>query len=450
MKKYLVILLVCCASVAYATDYNPLTNWVNAPGSPAAWSYGGRIETAYGTGVFGNLILGTHTSGGAFSDQYVVPNTANTCVVGKTDPWLGKPGPLLNAWTTYQATARLTPEAGVYDITGNFIGTGYANPSVQLTNVYIVKNGTDILWQGLINDYVTPANFALTVVPLQAGDTIDFISGNGAPQGESRTCLTANVIAAEVLLAWAPSPEDGAKEVAVSTNLCWNGPVNDPNYPDPNGNFFSYNVYYGPADNLNNLAGPFLVSGNEPHCYTPASALDPETEYAWRVDVLIPNGPVRTGDVWTFTTEPAYDQAQLVSPTPSGATDVAYAATLQWLNDSKAEWTNVYFSTNETLVTSRDPSVQVLSKAAATSTYDPFGVDLMNYNTTYYWVVDEGAGNAVVAPGTVWSFTTKAVECLAPVADWDVNGDCTIDLAEFAGLASLWLQCGYDHPGACQ
>ncbi len=92
----------------------------------------------------------------------------------------------------------------------------------------------------------------------------------------------------------------------MSTNLCWNGPANDPNYPDPNRNFFSYNVYYGPADDLNNLAGPFLVSGDEPHCYTPASPLDPETEYAWRVDVLVPNPPgepvVRTGDVWTFTT----------------------------------------------------------------------------------------------------------------------------------------------------
>ena len=194
MKKMMVLLaVVFCASMAYATDYNPLTDWVDAPGTPAAWSYGARIETGYATGVFGDLILGVHKYTAPFTDRYEVPNTAHTCVVGKTDPWQSKPGPLMNAWTTYQATARLTPEAGIYDIAGSYTGTGYASPSIQLTNVYVVKNGSNILWQGLVNDYHTPASFALTGVTLNAGDYVDFISANGADAGESRTSLTALV-----------------------------------------------------------------------------------------------------------------------------------------------------------------------------------------------------------------------------------------------------------------
>jgi len=450
MKKMLasVLLLACFAGTALATNYNPLTDWVDSPGTPVAWSYGGRVETGHGTGVFGDLIPGTHQLSDPFIDYWLVPNTAGTCQIGKRDPWLGHPGPVMNAWVTHQATARLTPEAGIYDITGDFIGTGYVKPPVQVTNVYILKNGTDILWQGLVTDHSTHVTFALTDVTLLTGDYIDFISANDGP-GESRSCLTADITAKIGLLAWAPSPEDGAVDVNLNTSLCWYGPANDPNYPDPNGDFFSYNVYYGPADDLNNLAGPFLVSGGEPHCYTPAIALDQETEYAWRVDVLVPNGPVRTGNVWTFTTGPAYDPAVLVNPAPSGVTGVAYDAILDWNNALGVEWADVYFGTNEALVISRDPSVQVASQTTDTS-YDPFGVDLMNYNTAYYWAVDEGIGNEVVTAGAVWSFTTKAVECLVPVADWDVNGDCVIDLAEFAELAALWLQCGYDHPAACQ
>jgi len=193
MKKYVIILVVCSVSAAYATDYNPLADWVDAPGQPAAWSYGARIETGYGTGVFGNLILGTHEPGGPFLDRYVVPDTYETCQIGKSDPWLGYPGPVLNAWVTYQATARVTPESGFYDVTVSFIGTGYVNPSIQSTNVYVVKSGTHVLWQGQINDYVTPAGTTLTNIAFTTGDYLDFISGNNNT-GESRTSLTAQLV----------------------------------------------------------------------------------------------------------------------------------------------------------------------------------------------------------------------------------------------------------------
>ncbi len=458
MKKMIVLLaVICCTSMAYATDYNPLTDWVNYPGEPNAvypWTFGFRIETAAGSGVFGDFSPMVHVPAlwttAPTGDAWVDPGEAPhyTCSIWKIAPWNPNTNVGMMVWTTYSPVTRVTPEPGIYDLTGSFIGIGYTT-SFPVTKVYIIKNNTDVLFNSSVSDYTTPSPFDISSIDIQTGDYIEFVVGNLDGGPEHRAALTADLVAQEVLLAWGPSPEDGAADVNLNTSLCWNGPANDPNYPDPNGNFFSYNVYYGPTDDLNNLAGPFLVSGGEPHCYTPAIALDQETEYAWRVDVVIPNGPIRTGDVWTFTTGPAYDPAELVSPAPSGVTGVAYDAILDWNNTLGVEWADVYFSTNEALVTSRDPSVQVASQTTDT-TYDPFGVDLMNYNTTYYWAVDEGIGTEVVTAGAVWSFTTKAVECLAPVADWDINGDCTIDLAEFAELAGLWLQCGYDHPGACQ
>ncbi len=193
MKKMIVLLaVVCCASMAYATNYNPNTDWVVAPGEPDAWTYGGRVETA--PGVFDAFIPGTHVPAIAgFIDGYLVPGTYDTCAIFQVDPWKGNAGPVLNAWVNYQATARVTPEAGIYDLTVSFIGTGYADPSVQDTNVYVVKNGSDVLWQGKINDYVTPAGTSISNLVFAAGDYLDFISGNNGP-GESRSCLTANLV----------------------------------------------------------------------------------------------------------------------------------------------------------------------------------------------------------------------------------------------------------------
>ena len=249
---------------------------------------------------------------------------------------------------------------------------------------------------------------------------------------------------------WGPSPKDGATDVRVDTDLCWHSPSDD-----PTGDTFSYHVYYRDPD-PNNWAGPFLVTGPEPHCYTPESDLTPGVEYTWRVLVIEPNEPgepyIRPEpNVWTFTTEPVYGKADLFSPSPSGTPDVALDATLQWDAGSNAQWHNVYFSTNETLVANRDVSVRVEYMLPATTTFhDSFGADLMDVSTTYFWIVDAGAGENVVAPGDEpWNFTTEPLECLPPVSTLDQNGDCVIDLNEFLGIAANWLKCGYNNPAYC-
>jgi len=202
MKKLVVLLaVVCCASMAFATNYNPLTDWVVAPGAPAAWQFGARLETAYGTGVFGALVPDTHLAStwGPIPDSDGWADTTssgNTCSIWWKDPWQAGPGPVMNAWDNHQATARVTPQAATYNLAVSWIGTGYAAPATQTTNVYVVMNGSTILWQAQIhgaNAYTVPVGTTLSNLTFAAGDYLDFISANANDAGESRTKLTANL-----------------------------------------------------------------------------------------------------------------------------------------------------------------------------------------------------------------------------------------------------------------
>lgn len=192
-STFQIFVFIYCAGITFATDYNPLTDWIDFPGSPAAWNFGGRVETGYGTGIFGDFILGAHVPDIAgFMDGYMVPGTYDTCSILKIDPWRDNPGPVMNAWTTYQATARVSPEAGIYNVEVSFIGTGYAAEGVGSTNVYVVKNGSGILFQGNLHDYSTSVGTTLTNITFHAGDYLDFISANNGTS-ESRSCLTATL-----------------------------------------------------------------------------------------------------------------------------------------------------------------------------------------------------------------------------------------------------------------
>ncbi len=204
MKKLLVsvLLVACSAGMAWATDYNPLTDWTLYPDDPAAWDFGGRLETGYGTGVFGDFLPMNHIpalwTGAPDGDAYQLPaqyDPSGTCTIWWKEPWRGTSVAMM-AWTFYQATARVTPEPGIYNLDVSFIGTGYAAADYQTTNVYVVKNGTDVLWQAQIHGadaYTVPVGTSLTELGFSGTDYLDFISANGADAGESRSSLTANL-----------------------------------------------------------------------------------------------------------------------------------------------------------------------------------------------------------------------------------------------------------------
>jgi hypothetical protein len=84
---------------------------------------------------------------------------------------------------------------------------------------------------------------------------------------------------------------------------------------------------------------------------------------------------------------------------------------LGWKEGRYAVTRNVYFGTDVNAVTEAsesDPRGVLIAKGLNDVTTDPLGADLLEYNTTYYWRVDEINDADPNSPwiGAVWSFTT--------------------------------------------
>ena len=86
-----------------------------------------------------------------------------------------------------------------------------------------------------------------------------------------------------------------------------------------------------------------------------------------------------------------------------GAEGVSDATSLSWTAGVTAVEHDVYFGTDADLVAAGDASV-LMGRVAETS-YTP--ADLLVWNTTYYWKVDEVTEDGTVIPGTLYGFTTE-------------------------------------------
>ncbi len=139
------------------------------------------------------------------------------------------------------------------------------------------------------------------------------------------------------------------------------------------------------------------------------------------------------------------------SPVPAhNATGVDPTQVLSWSFAGDSTYTyDVYFSTSATAVNTNDPSAYMGNQAQ--TSFDPFGAAAMDWSTTYYWRIDQKdtTDPSKVDFGDLWRFTTTVPVCDPPLP-FDVDGNCKIDLAEFAALAELWLECNWVPQEACQ
>ena len=112
--------------------------------------------------------------------------------------------------------------------------------------------------------------------------------------------------------------------------------------------------------------------------------------------------------VGVFVLEPTGAPGVPTTPNPTdGATGISIDTMISWTNGANTDDVDVYFSSNQTLVTSKDASVRIYS-GMAISTIDPSGVGSLDYNTTYYWrIVCKNSADAET-DGPVWSFTTES------------------------------------------
>jgi hypothetical protein len=160
---------------------------------------------------------------------------------------------------------------------------------------------------------------------------------------------------------------------------------------------------------------------------------EPGTTYYWRVDEVEKDATtIHEGQVWSFTTAPvtAWD------PLPGdGGNFIDPNAVLTWKAGTGATGHEVYFGTDRDAVANRDPSVfqgrQVVPLIA---------MGILDSDATYYWLVDEVVGGAIVE-GSVWSFTTRGV---IPKLDPTLVGWWKME-DEGAGKAIDYS--GWDHDG---
>jgi hypothetical protein len=117
--------------------------------------------------------------------------------------------------------------------------------------------------------------------------------------------------------------------------------------------------------------------------------------YYWRVDEFEPP-TTHTGDVWSFTTEGA---VAALNPA-NGAEDVTQTPTLTWAPGFGTSH-EIYFGTDADSLELKG------SGNLGSESYEP---GQLEWNTTYYWRVDEANSTNADSPwtGPLWSFSTAS------------------------------------------
>jgi hypothetical protein len=216
--------------------------------------------------------------------------------------------------------------------------------------------------------------------------------------------------------AYLPNPADKAEGVSINPSLSW----------APGFGAKLHTVYFGEtSDEVDNADGGQAqgVVGFSPDTLKMAKT------YYWRVDefdIL----ETHKGDVWSFTTEGA---VTAVDPA-NDAVDVSQTPVLTWTSGLGATY-EIYFGADAGALEKK------ASGNLGSESYEP---GQLEWNTTYYWRVDEAnSANADSSwTGPTWSFTTANFLIID-----DMEGYNDLDPADPASnrIFNAWID-GYDDP----
>ncbi|MHC4533836.1 MAG: hypothetical protein ACYS6K_07785 [Planctomycetota bacterium] len=216
--------------------------------------------------------------------------------------------------------------------------------------------------------------------------------------------------------AYLPDPSDGGETVAVDTRLSWTAGFGGK----------LHTVYFGESfDEVDNATGglPQGVTTYEP------GPLKQAKTYYWRVDEFDAINTYK-GDVWSFTTEGAVATLDPVN----GAVNVTQTPVLTWAPGLGASH-EVYFGADEA-------SLEL--KGSGNLGSESFEPGQLEWNTTYYWRVDEANSANADSPwtGPLWSFTTANFLIID-----DIEGYNDIAEGEEGSnrIYNAWVD-GYDDP----
>ncbi|MHC4739837.1 MAG: hypothetical protein ACYS9Y_13105, partial [Planctomycetota bacterium] len=174
-----------------------------------------------------------------------------------------------------------------------------------------------------------------------------------------------------------PSPADSATDVSNTAILSWTA----------GSGATSRDVYFG-------TSSPGDFQGNQTDTTFDPGTLSYDITYYWRIDEINAVGTT-TGNVWSFTTEAdPSPPSQATNPDPAdSAANVSVDTDLSWTAGTGSTSSDVYFGTTS-------PGAFQGNQTATT-----FDTGTMDYDTNYYWRIDEVNANGTTT-GNVWSFTT--------------------------------------------
>jgi len=192
-----------------------------------------------------------------------------------------------------------------------------------------------------------------------------------------------------------PSPANTEQDVHPEVTLSWM----------PGADAASHKVYLGTdesaVDNADEGSGEFqgAVDVNN----FDAGLLDFGQTYYWRIDE-VGAGTVK-GTVWNFT----ITDGKATDPDPSDAKRGVdpFALLMSWTPGVLATSHDVYFGTDEDAVANATKTSCEFQVNVGANSVDAGTFYTLREGVTYYWRVDE-VGDASLAKGDVWSFTTMS------------------------------------------
>ena len=225
--------------------------------------------------------------------------------------------------------------------------------------------------------------------------------------------------------AYFPNPADGAESVGLDVELSWTAGYGAK----------LHTIYFGDNfDEVNNAAGG-LPQGKT--TYDPGTLELSKTHY-WRVDEF-DIVSTHKGDVWSFTTE-----GGVGSPEPAhGAVDVTQTPVLTWVPGVFAASHQVYFGSDAQAVKNADTSSPE-HKGTRDLGSESFEPGQLEWNSTYYWRIDEFNNTNADSPwtGPLWSFTTAN---FLVVDDFESYNDLDPADPDSNRIFNAWID-GYDDP----